>query len=127
MSGWNLTGTSAAPWERAGAAPSAGAAAEDDPNTLSVTQAVKLAGATLDELPPITVLGEVSGFRGPYGARGHCYFQIKDESSSLECIIWGGVYKASPYELKNGLKMRFTGKFEVYARTGKMSFTISRF
>ena len=127
MSGWNLTGTSAAPWERAGAAPSAGAAAEDDPNILSVTQAVKLAGATLDELPPITVLGEVSGFRGPYGARGHCYFQIKDESSSLECIIWGGVYKASPYELKNGLKMRFTGKFEVYARTGKMSFTISRF
>ena len=149
MTGWNLTGKSARPraateplpWEQGvapGSTPAAAAAtgadgagdaerAEQDPNILTVTQAVGLAGATLAELPPITVLGEVSGFRGPYGARGHCYFQIKDESSSLECIIWGGVYKASPYELRNGLKMRFTGKFEVYARTGKMSFQISRF
>lgn len=149
MTGWNLTGkstrpraaTEPLPWEQGatpGSIPAAAAAtgadgggaaeqAEQDPNILTVTQAVGLAGATLAELPPITVLGEVSGFRGPYGARGHCYFQIKDESSSLECIIWGGVYKASPYELRNGLKMRFTGKFEVYARTGKMSFQISRF
>lgn len=149
MTGWNLTGkstrpraaTEPLPWEQGatpGSIPAADAAtgadgggaaeqAEQDPNILTVTQAVGLAGATLAELPPITVLGEVSGFRGPYGARGHCYFQIKDESSSLECIIWGGVYKASPYELRNGLKMRFTGKFEVYARTGKMSFQISRF
>ena len=148
MTGWNLTGKSARPraatdplpWERGsshgpsaqGGAADAGTpgATEDDerdPHILTVTQAVGLAGATLAELPPITVLGEVSGFRGPYGARGHCYFQIKDEASSLECIIWGGVYKASPYELRNGLKMRFTGKFEVYARTGKMSFQISRF
>ena len=148
MTGWNLTGKSARPraatdplpWERdsshgpsaQGGAADAGTpgATEDDerdPHILTVTQAVGLAGATLAELPPITVLGEVSGFRGPYGARGHCYFQIKDEASSLECIIWGGVYKASPYELRNGLKMRFTGKFEVYARTGKMSFQISRF
>ncbi len=149
MTGWNLTGrstrpraaTDPLPWEQGatpGSAPAtavttavdgvdAAEQAEQDPNILTVTQAVGLAGATLAELPPITVLGEVSGFRGPYGARGHCYFQIKDESSSLECIIWGGVYKASPYELRNGLKMRFTGKFEVYARTGKMSFQISRF
>lgn len=148
MTGWNLTGKSARPpaatdplpWERDSShGPSAqrddaavgtsGATEDDerDPHILTVTQAVGLAGATLAELPPITVLGEVSGFRGPYGARGHCYFQIKDEASSLECIIWGGVYKASPYELRNGLKMRFTGKFEVYARTGKMSFQISRF
>ena len=129
MTGWNLTGKSARPraatdplpWERGsshgpsaqGGAADAGTpgATEDDerdPHILTVTQAVGLAGATLAELPPITVLGEVSGFRGPYGARGHCYFQIKDEASSLECIIWGGVYKASPYELRNGLKMRFT-------------------
>ena len=122
MAGWDLKGSSR---PRSVAA----TAAEDpkDSNILSVTQAVMLAGATLEALPPITVLGEVSGFRGPWGARGHCYFQVKDESSSMECIIWGGVYKGSLYELRNGLKMRFTGQFQVYAHTGKMSFVITRF
>lgn len=116
MNVWSLTGTS-----------STVASSDSTENVLSVTQAVKTADAALGALPPLVVLGEVSGFRGPHGPRGHCYFQIKDESSSMECIIWGGVYGASPYELRNGLKMRFTGKFEVYTRTGKMSFVCSKF
>ena len=144
MTGWNLTGGTAyfgargraggsLPWEQgvpAGpveAREGVEAPGGEGDGPLSVTQAVQLASGTLDALPAITVLGEVSGFRGPYGARGHCYFQVKDESSSMECIIWGGTYKASPYELRNGLKMRFTGKFSVYQRTGTMSFQISRF
>lgn len=116
MSGWSTTG-----------GVSGDGAAPRDESVLSVTQAVKTADAALGALPPLAVVGEVSGFRGPHGPRGHCYFQIKDESSSMECIIWGGVYGASPYELRNGLKMRFTGSFEVYARTGKMSFVCTSF
>lgn len=116
--GWNLTGThGAADGPREGS----------EEGVLSVSQAVRLAHDTLTELPPITVIGEVTGFKGPYGARGHCYFAIKDEESSVDCAIWGGVYKASPYELKNGLVMRFTGSFDIHTKTGRLKFIARSF
>ncbi len=125
MGAWDLTGTTPASGGRPG---ERGAeAASDVDGALTVSQAVRRVNETLDLLPPCTVLGEVSGFRGPYGARGHCYFQIKDEHSSMECVIWGSIYQASPYELRNGLMMRFTGSFDVYERTGKLSFQVRTF
>ena len=117
MNVWNLTA------EKPPAPPSA--AGEDD--TLSVSQAAELAAGALHGVPKITVLGEVTGFRGPNARSGHCYFQIKDESAALDCIVWKGTYDKRAFDLRDGLQVLFTGTFDLYKPTGKMSFKASSF
>lgn len=99
---------------------SSGATAGAD--ALSVSQAVELASGALDALPTLTVIGEVAGFRGPHARSGHCYFQIKDDASSVDCIIWRGVYGKRTFDLRDGMQVQLTGNFNLYKPTGRMSF-----
>lgn len=85
MNAWNLTGSS----------PEAPSAVPDE-DALSVSQAAELAAGALHDIPKITVLGEVTGFRGPNARSGHCYFQIKDESAALDCIVWKARTTSAP-------------------------------
>lgn len=121
MSGWSQTGTGAP-----SAAPRADKPAGDG-NVLSVTQALEITKGMLNGISGITVLGEVSGFRGPSRGSGHCYFQIKDENCSMECRVWNGIYSKSRYKLENGQLMQFTGNFDVYLKKGEMSFIARSF
>ena len=50
MTGWNLTGTT----------PPA-----EESDALTVSQAIEAAAGALESIPQMTVLGEVTGFRGP--------------------------------------------------------------
>ena len=119
MSGWNLTGA------QSSASPGAG----HDPggDALSVSQAVSLAANALDSIPQLTVLGEVTGFRGPNARSGHCYFQIKDDSSAVDCIVWRGTYAKRTFDLRDGMQVLFTGSFNLYKPTGRMSFVARSF
>lgn len=120
MSAWSLTGATSDQ-------PRAVEMGESDSNALSVSQAAELAAGALHGVPKITVLGEVTGFRGPNARSGHCYFQIKDESAALECIVWKGTYDKRSFDLRDGLQVLFTGTFDLYKPTGKMSFKASSF
>lgn len=120
MSAWSLTG--ATPDQ-----PVVADMGESDSDALSVSQAAELAAGALHGVPKITVLGEVTGFRGPNARSGHCYFQIKDESAALECIVWKGTYDKRAFDLRDGLQVLFTGTFDLYKPTGKMSFKASSF
>ena len=40
---------------------------------LSVTEAVQVAKGQVAQIPTLSVMGEVSGFRGPNARSGHCY------------------------------------------------------
>lgn len=93
---------------------------------LSVSAAVEMAKATVGSMPTLVVCGEVTGFRGPNARSGHCYFQVKDESSAMDAIVWRGTYTASGVQLKDGLEIQLTGKFDVYAGTGRLSFVAKR-
>lgn len=115
MSSWDVTGTMAAPQ------------GSRDDSALSVSQAVSLAANAIDSVPQLTVLGEVTGFRGPNARSGHCYFQIKDDSSAVDCIVWKGTYLKRTFDLRDGLQVQFTGKFDLYKPTGRMSFKASSF
>lgn len=99
----------------------------DAEQALSVSQAVSLAAGAIDTVPQLTVLGEVTGFRGPNARSGHCYFQIKDDSSAVDCIVWKGTYLKRAFDLRDGLQVQFTGKFDLYKPTGRMSFKASSF
>ena len=118
--------------KRAAAAPAepAGvdsATAQVAPDAITVSQALERASSALSAIPTLTVLGEVSGFRGPNARSGHCYFQIKDESAAVDCIVWRGSYQKRAFDLRDGLQALFTGQFNLYKPTGRMSFVARSF
>ncbi|MGI6755324.1 MAG: exodeoxyribonuclease VII large subunit [Atopobiaceae bacterium] len=90
--------------------------------TLSVTDAVTLAKDRVSDTPTLVVTGEVSGFSGPNARSGHCYFAVKDEASAMDVIVWRSTYQNAGFQLKDGLKVQLCGKFDIYQRTGRLSF-----
>ncbi|WP_333491380.1 exodeoxyribonuclease VII large subunit, partial [Candidatus Collinsella stercoripullorum] len=118
MSAWNLTGTAPRARDDGG---------ERDGGALSVSRAVELAASALEAIPQLTVIGEVTGFRGPHARSGHCYFQIKDDSCAVDCIVWRGSYAKRTFDLRDGMQVQFTGSFNLYKATGRMSFVARSF
>ena len=93
---------------------------------LSVSDAVALAKGAVSAWPSLVVNGEVSGFRGPNARSGHCYFEVKDDGASLSVIVWRGTAAKMGFQLRDGLAVQLTGKFDVYKASGKLSFVASR-
>ncbi len=89
---------------------------------LTVSQAVNVAKGAVTSIPTMVVLGEVTGFRGPNARSGHCYFQVKDDSFAMDAIVWRNTYARSGIRLRDGMQVLLTGKFDVYAATGRLSF-----
>lgn len=96
--------------------------AERDQAPLTVSDAVALAKGNVAAWPTLVVNGEVSGFRGPNARSGHCYFEVKDDGASMSVIVWRGTAAKLGFELRNGLAVQLTGKFDVYQASGKLSF-----
>ena len=95
---------------------------EKEDSVLSVSDAVLFAKNEVASMPSMTVVGEVSGFRGPNYKSGHCYFDVKDPVSSMSVIVWSKIYAASGITLQDGMKIQMKGKFDIYASSGKLSF-----
>ena len=76
---------------------------------ISVTRALEDAKLCLGSLPLMVVAGEVTGFRGPNARSGHCYFQVKDDQSAMDVIVWRGTYATCGFELRDGLTVQLTG------------------
>ena len=63
----------------------------------------------------IRVVGEISGFKV---SRGHAYFTLKDEDSSISCIIWKSTMSKINENLANGDQIIGTGKISTYKKSG---------
>lgn len=87
---------------------------------LSVSAAMSLAKETLESFT-ITVIGEVSEVSVKPGYKA-AYFTIKDQNSSLPCLMWNNRYRASGVELKVGQLVQITGRFTLYTAKGRMNF-----
>ena len=99
--------------------------AAEEKSSYSVAEAVSLAKLKISEIPRLTVLGEVTGFHGPNARSGHCYFQLKDESSAMDVTMWRGSFQRLSFDLRDGLQVEATGSFQVYDKKGSLSFNIS--
>lgn len=99
---------------------------EGAPAPLSVTDAVALAKGAVSQWPTLVVNGEVSGFRGPNARSGHCYFEVKDDGASMSVIVWRGTAAKMSFQLRDGLAVQLTGRFDVYKASGKLSFVANR-
>ena len=64
----------------------------------------------------VYVEGEISNLT--YHNSGLIYFSIKDENSTLSCVMFKGNTKYLKFQLENGLKIVITGSLTVYAPRG---------
>lgn len=68
-------------------------------------------------LRKVYVKGEVSNCK--YHTSGHIYFTIKDESTTLSCIMFAGKRKGLKFRLEEGQKVVVGGSVEIFERDGK--------
>ena len=65
----------------------------------------------------VTVRGEVSGFR-PHLASGHWYFSLKDENSSVSCVMFRQNTFHAQIKPRDGDQVLVSGYVDVYPRNG---------
>jgi exodeoxyribonuclease VII large subunit len=62
------------------------------------------------------VTGEISNFKRH--TTGHLYFTLKDENSSINCVMFSMSAKALKFNPENGLKALSWGHVSIYEKTG---------
>lgn len=65
----------------------------------------------------ISIRGEVSNCK--YHSSGHIYFTIKDETGTMNAIMFAGNRRGLTFQMKEGDKVVVTGSVEVYERDGR--------
>ena len=71
----------------------------------------------------LCVKGEISGYKR-YPS-GHAYFQLKDENSSVSCVMFKGSFSHIDFVPENGMKVRIYGRAGIYAVDGKFQLYVN--
>ena len=88
-------------------------------NVLSISQLNEYIRGKLDAdalLNGVAVRGEISNYK--VYPSGHHYFTLKDENSSLKCVMFKGNAMRLRFRPDNGVKVIAMGKISVYPRDG---------
>jgi exodeoxyribonuclease VII large subunit len=73
---------------------------------------------------PLWVRGEVSDFK--VHRNGHWYFCLRDQASTLKCVVWVRDQHALPAPPDDGMLVTALGNPGVYAARGELRFTVRR-
>ena len=90
----------------------------------SVSQVNAQISSQLKILGRILMEGEVSSVT--FHRSNHWYFDLKDETSVISCVMYKNNNKSMTWRPKEGDKIRVSGKLDVYGRTGRISFVVYR-
>lgn len=88
-----------------------------------IAQAVKR--TVEDEFGHVRVRGEISGFRGQHSS-GHAYFTLKDDTASIDAVIWKGSYGRLAFKPEEGLEVIATGRLTTFPRSSKYQIVIEQ-
>lgn len=69
-----------------------------------------------EKFPFVWIIGEIANRYIP--ASGHCYFDLKDESSQIKAVIFRGQANNLKFDLEDGLEVTGLGRISVYAPRG---------
>ncbi|MCI0340395.1 MAG: exodeoxyribonuclease VII large subunit [Planctomycetales bacterium] len=105
------------------AAPAARSEAPEPLRPLTVTEVTRLVSEMLDAVPPLWVVGEVSGLRR--AGSGHVYLTLKDEESALAAVLWRPVAQRVRFPLEDGLDVLASGELRVYGARGVYQLQVS--
>lgn len=91
---------------------------------ITVSEANRLIKETLYEsFYQIMIVGEISGYRP--SSTGHWYFDLKDRDASIPCAVFKTMQYGMP-RIQNGDLVIATGRIDLWEKTGKLSFLITR-
>ena len=87
---------------------------------LSVTELAAVLKGHVAAMGFFEVAGEVSGHKH-YAASGHHYFTLKDEASTVSCVLYAYQARWLKTALADGMRVVIRGKADFYGKTGKLS------
>lgn len=67
-------------------------------------------------LPEVSVRGEITNFKAHY--TGHLYFTLKDEYSTIKCVMFKGYAQFLKFKPSDGMKVVIKGQVSCYERDG---------
>lgn len=88
-------------------------------NVFSVSQVNKYIKMLFDSdmfLNKITIKGEITNFKAHY--TGHFYFTLKDEASTIKCVMFKSYASLVKFKPEDGMKVTITGQISVFERDG---------
>ena len=77
-----------------------------------------------NDLIKCQVKGEITNFNGRYPS-GHLYFSIKDEDSSIACVMFASYASKLNFDLQNGDKVVLKATPSIYNKTGKLQLNVT--
>ena len=95
-------------------------------NLITVSQLNRYIKAIIDEnkvLNNVYVSGEISNFKNHFSS-GHLYLTLKDESASVNAIIYKFNAQRIKFDLYDGLKVIVRGKVSLYEKSGQYQIII---
>ena len=78
-----------------------------------------------DVLQNLRVVGEISNFKR-HAASGHCYFSIKDEKASINCVMFRSAAQNLRTLPQNGQAVIAQGSISVYTKNGSYQLYVQR-
>ncbi len=97
--------------------------ASSDP--ISVSVLLQRAKSALERaLPLCWVAGEISGFKR--AASGHCYFDLKDDSAQIACVLYRNRAALVGFDLKDGAQVELRLRPAIYEPRGSLQFAVEQ-
>ena len=88
----------------------------------SIGQLTRLVKGTLEGLPRMYVVGEISNFKR--AGSGHWYFSLKDAEAQVRCNMWRSAAARVPFQPADGAEVLVSGSLNVYAPRGEYSLVV---
>jgi len=99
--------------------------AEETCDVLTVSELTTRVKRELENrIGQVWVEGEITNLR--LQASGHCYFSIKDESTQLSCVLFGGTRAPQRGLMEDGQKVVLNGDLTVYEPRGQYQLIVQK-
>lgn len=93
-------------------------------DTITVSQLNRYVKSLIENdshLAIISVSGELSNFKNHFSS-GHWYFTLKDNSSSIKCVMFKGNVSGVKFVPQDGMAVVLRGKVSLYEKDGQYQF-----
>ncbi|MDH5751151.1 MAG: exodeoxyribonuclease VII large subunit [Deltaproteobacteria bacterium] len=93
------------------------------PDVLTVGQLTRRIRGLLEEgLAHVAVEGELSNVK--QAASGHVYFNLKDDSAQVRCVMFRAAAAGLRFEMEDGLHVMLRGRVSVYEQRGEYQIVV---
>jgi len=96
-----------------------------EPRVWSVSQVNKAVRTLLESsVDALWVGGEVTGWTR--ARSGHCYFNLKDDSAQMRCVMWDREARLLPADPEEGMKVKAFGSLTLYEARGAYQLSVQK-